>query len=77
MRHGRWFYVQMACLQLDACRSKSRSGGTEDLYTSWLDAKGFSQLYKLDLDGTYVPLGKINIIHLHIAIAASKGGQFK
>ena len=45
---------------------KSWYGQIADLYTAWLDAKGFSQQYELDLDVTYGSL------HVQIGIAAGK-----
>lgn len=48
-----------------------------DLYTTWLEQMGFNQSYELDLDVTYGPVGKIDIVHMQIGLTSGKGGGFK
>lgn len=56
---------------------ESQFGGTENSYTAWLEANGFNQLYKFDLEVTYGLMGKINIVHVQIGITTSIGWNFK
>lgn len=59
----------IGCMWINNQKSWSRQ--IADLYTAWLDAKGFSQWYELDLDMTYGSL------HIQIGVTANKRWKSK
>lgn len=52
---------------------KKIADGSTNMYTSWLVAKGFKEIYDIDYEDTSIPVIKVAIIWLNLSLEVYQG----